>query len=47
MLKMRVKMREKRRDKGAKLTTDWTKNGICSKTSSYQQVVECGFEGGE
>jgi len=32
--------------KGAKLTTDWAKNGICSKTSFYQRVVECGFEKG-
>jgi len=47
MSKMRVKKREKRREKGAKLTTDWAKNGICSKTSFYQRVVECGFEKGE
>jgi len=47
MSKMRVKKREKRREKGAKLTTDWVKNGICSKTSFYQRVVECGFEKGK
>lgn len=47
MSKMRVKKREKRREKGAKLTTDWAKNGICSKTSFYQRVVECGLEAWE
>ena len=47
MSKMRVKKRGKRREKGSKLTTDWAKNGICSKTSFYQAMVECGFEVGE